>query len=808
MLKHYILTSWRNIVRNKFYSIILTLGLAVGIASSLLLWMYTWHELSYDNFHEKKERIYLVAAESKKGTEEDRGGWTTPPTGPALEQYFPEIETFTRVCTWFDEVVVTREDKKYVEDNLKAADSTVFKVFTIPFIAGDPQTALKEPNSIVITQSTARKYFGDQDPLGQTLHFDHFFSACKVTGVVEDYPDNSHYDFNMLLSLSSLSTIHFDFNHWANHTFATYIVLNPEVRAKTVEARMPQFIKHNLDPFLIRRYQKSYDEMYREGDYYNLALVPLKDVHLSTLLYENQEGKKLLVYALGAIGLIIIVLVCINYTNLATVLSLGRAREAGIRKVTGSRSDLLFKQFLTESVIIAFIGLFIGIGLVEFCLPFFNMLTKQSLQLNYLNPLIAGTLILFTLGLGLLSGFYPAITFASFNPVSALKGNAGIKGRRPWLRNGLVVFQFTVCIIMIVSTLVVYKQLTFMTGKNLGFAKDQVVVIRRPEGLKENKIVFKNELLKQTGIQSVSYTETKPGGEFNGHGQHLQGTPSTEMPVIYPFIADADILETLDLEIVEGTGFKGLNTKRPKAILNEAAVKQLGLHQALTAKIDIGTMGRQEVDIIGVVKDFHFKSFHHAVEPLVFYSLDVEHDPQHRVSYALVKINGQHVVSTLKYIEGQWKKFAGNYPFEYSFLNDDFNALFEREARMARVYTLFSVICIAIACLGLLGLISFFANRRSKEISIRKIVGASLADIALMLSGDFVKLLFIAIVTGSVCAWYLMSFWMEKFVYRTEVSWWIFAVAGGSVLVVSLLTVSWHLYRAGSRNPVETLKYE
>lgn len=809
MLKHFILISWRNILRNKFYSILLTLGLALGIASSLMLGMYTWHELTYDDFHDKKERIFLVGVDSKEGTEEWRGGSTTPPTGPALAQYFPEIENFTRLAFWFDDVVVSKNDQKFIENSIVGADSSVFKVFTIPFISGNPETALREPNSIVITKEIAHKYFGDQDPLGQTLHFDHFFADCKITGVVEDYPNNSHFDFGILLSLSSFSSIHFDFtNSWGNHTFSTYILLEQNAHAGDVESRMHQFVKKQLDPYLIQRYKKSYDELYKEGDHYNLFLEPLKQIHLSTLIHDNQEGKSTLVYALGLIGFIIMILVCINYTNLATVLSFSRAREVGIRKASGSRSDALFKQFLTESVLITFAGLFLGLGLMEIFMPFFNNLTKQSLNLNYFDPAIATGLIVFTLFIGLLSGFYPALTFASFNPINALKGNTGVSGNRQWLRNSLVIFQFTICIIMIISTIVVYKQLSYMTNKNVGFAKDQVLVLKRAEGLKDNKKVFKNELLKTSGILSASYTQTTPGRNFNGHGQHISGRPSDEIHVIHPFMADEDIFETLGLELVLGNSFKGQNSKLPKAILNETAVNHTGLEKPLENKIDRGTMGVQEVDIIGVVRDFHFKSFHHQVEPLVMLPLDVENDPNHNATFLLVKINGKNIQATLQHIEEQWKKFAGNYPFEYSFMDDDFRKLFEREQTMAQVYTIFSVISIAIACLGLLGLTSFFVNKRTKEIGIRKIVGATITSITILLSRQFTKWILISILIGSSVAWYVMQLWLRNFAFQTEMSWWIFAVAGGFTLFIAMLTVSWHLYRAASVNPVETLRYE
>src|SRR5688572_20182626 len=532
MFRHYLLVSWRNILRNKFYTIILVAGLAVGIASSLLLGIYTWNELTYDSFHEKKERIFLVCVREKEGENESEGGWTTPPTGPALKEFFLEIEASVRLCLWLEDVLVANGDKKHAE-NIIGADSTVFQVFTLPFIAGDPQSALKEPNSVVITEKIAKKYFGDQNPVGQTLHFEHFFSECKVTGVMKDLPSNSHVAMDILLSLSSFKNIKFDFNNWRNHTFSTYVLLDEKSKPEVIESRLPQFVQKNLDPYLIQQYQKSYTEMYQHGNLYRLFLMPLKDVHLSTMLFDNREGKRTLTYALVAIGLIIIIMVSINHTNLATVLTFSRAKEVGIRKVTGGRSAYLFQQFMVESVLTVFIGLFVAVGLVEIMLPSFNMLTQQQLTLDYSNPWLIISVFAFAIMLGVLSGIYPAITFSTFSPITALKGNTFIKGN-PWFRNSLVIFQFTVCIVMIVSTVVVYRQLEFMTNKSLGFDKDQVLVIKRSYALKDNKAAFKNELLKHSGIVTASYSKTTPARDFDGHGQHFAGTPPDRVETIFP----------------------------------------------------------------------------------------------------------------------------------------------------------------------------------------------------------------------------------------------------------------------------------
>lgn len=805
MLKHYFMTSWRNILRNKFYSLILILGLSVGISTALLLGIYSWHELTYDNFHERKDRIFLVGVYQKERTQETTSGWTTPPTGPALQEYFPEIESMTRLCFWFSDVLVARKDQQHVEDKIIAADSTVFNVFTIPFIAGDPKTALTEPNAIVITRSTAEKYFKDEDALGQTLYFEHFFHECKVTGIVEDYPSNSHFDFDFLLSLASFKNVNFNFeNSWENHTFSTYVVLKENASKEEIENRLAKFTKASLSPYLEKTYNKSFDDLYNGNNQYKLFLTPLSEIHLSTLIFENREGKRALTYALVFLALTITVLICINYTNLASVLSLSRRKEVGIRKTSGSKNSMVFRQFIVESTLIALISLIISMGIIEIALPFFNVLTGQNLSLNYRDPYLIGGMILFAILVGFLSGFYPALTLSRFNPVQALKGNTNIE-QRSWLRNGLVVFQFTICIMMIVSTLVVFKQLDFMTSTNVGFTKDQVLVIKRPGGLHDNRQVFKNELLKNKDVFSVSYTGTTPGRHFDGHGQHFEGDSPELWYTIYPLLADEDILETLDLKIVQGTTFKEKSTGKPRAILNEAAVKASLLENPLEEKFDGGTLGKQPVEIIGVVKDFNFKSFYHTIEPLVIYTMDSTSD---KAAYILVKVNGKNISQTVASIESTWKKLSDNYLFEYSFLDQDFARLFEREQTTAKVYTIFSFIAIFIACLGLLGLASYFTNKRTKEIGIRKISGASVSQIALLLSKDFTKLIVVSIVIGSAASWYFMQQWLHNFAYKTDMSWWIFAAAAALVIMIAFITISWHMFTAATRNPVDALRYE
>lgn len=807
MFKHYFIIAWRNIVHHKFYSLILVIGLALGIATSVLLGMYTLHELSYDSFHEKKDRTYLVSVNQKEGTNEEKSGWTTSPTGPALQAYFPQIESMARLCLWFDDVIVKYGDVQLAEKKLVAADSSIFNVFTIPFIAGDPKTALKEPNSIVITQAAAKRYFKDEDPIGKTMQFEHFFHECIVTGVVEDYPDDSHFDFEMILSLSSLHKIKFDFtDSWENHTFITYITLHENSSAKDVEAKLDAFVKTNLDPYLTKKYHRSFDQIYSEGNYYKLYLTPLADVHLSTLVFENREGKEKLIYALMFLAVTILVLVCINYTNLASVLSFSRSKEAALRKVAGSGRTSLFLQFTVESVLIAMVGLIVGLGVIEVALPVFNQLTSQHLSIDYTDPKLMAILIGFTLVVGIISGLYPAFTLASGSPIDGLKSKTQHHSHRSVFRNVLVVFQFSICMVMIVSTLVVYRQLNFMMNTDPGFAMDQILVINRPGGLGDNRMAFKHEVLKNTDVAAVSFSETTPGRHYNGQGQHLKGDTPENFSTIYPMLADEDILKVLNLKIVAGKDFSEDKRTGLRAVINEATTKSLFIEKPLEAIIDGGTMGPTDIPVIGVVKDFHFKSFHHAIEPMIFYVIDPA--KSYQPNHILVRVNTSNLKTVLPKIEKTWKALSSNYPFEYSFLDKDFQSLFERENITAKVYTVFCAISIAIACLGLLGLSSFFAEKRTKEIGIRKIVGASASNIALLLSKDFGKLLIISIILGSAVAWYLTMEWLDTFVYKTDLTWWVFVCAGVVIFLLAAVTVAWHLLMAANKNPVEVLKQE
>ena len=806
MIQHYFTIAWRNLIRNKFYSFINIAGFAVGIGSALLLGKYSWHEMHYDDFHEKKDRIHLVGVEGKSNGEEWVGGWTTPPLGPALNDYFSEVESYTRLCLWFDEVLTRYEDKKFIETGVIGADSSIFEVFSIDFKQGDPATALKEPNSIVITTAAAEKYFGEQDPVGKSLKFNHFFDECVVTGVVENYPDNSHFDFEILLSLSTLRKIDFDFQHWQNHTFITYVLLHENVKPARLQDKFDQFLQDRLEPYLVQKYQKNYAEMYQAGYYYRLFLEPLDDVHLGTLVFENREGKRLQTHAIGIIGLVILILASINYVNLSTAISTNRAKEIGIRKTIGSGRKALIGQFLAESIVTVAMGMVLGFLLLHLILPVFNNLVDGKLTFNYTEPVTLLSLLVFALLIGLLGGLYPAIVYASFKPISIF-GVAARSGPGKFsLRNGLVVFQFTICIILITSTLLIFKQLKFMQQKNLGFDKEHVVVIKRPWLLDGNQEVFKQELLRNQHIKNVSFTNTTPGRHFDGHGQHFQGDPQSESYTIFPLVADVDILLTLDLEVIKGKGFDLAYPDQKIALLNEAAASQFKSNDPLDQVIDKGTLGSEFYPVAGIVRDFHFNSFRHSVKPLVIYPID--NLKSNMLNYILVKIDGTEMQNAISEIEADWKKFSNQDPFDYSFLDQDFHQLFIREETNAKVYTFFSVVSIFIACLGILGLISYFTLKKKKEVGIRKIAGASTLQVVVLLSKNLTKWVAFAFLLSIPAAWYLINEWLKNFAFQTEFKWWIFGLAGIGVLLIALLTISFQTLKAALANPVEALRNE
>ncbi len=810
MIRNYITSAFRFFLRNKGFTVINIIGLALGIACTVLIFLYVYDEMRFDRYHEHWRRIYMVCTEGKMEGIDWKTGWTTPPMGPNMENDFPEIEYMTRLCLWYMEFVFKYEKKLFVENYVVGTDSTVFDIFTIPFIQGDPKTALNRPNTAVITESTAKKYFGDEDPIGKVIYDEGYLGSLEITGIVEDQPVNSHFYFDIMFSIISIDPTHEE--NWFNHTFQTYLLLPEKYDPEKLESKFDEFIYRHIGPVIEREYGISIDEMYDMGYYYRYWLLPLKEVHLSQMVNE-QHGTKTFIYILSVIGLFILLIACINYMNLSTAMASIRSKEVGIRKILGSTRSQITQQYVGESVMLSLVALCLGMLLVEFSIPYFNAFTGKQIGINYFsNMLIIPGLLLFAILTGILSGFYPSIVLASSKPVIVLKGimSETTQKGKSWLRNILVVFQFTVCIIILIGTIIVTKQLLYMQNKNPGLDSEQVLVLHRTGGLWQKPQTFKQELLINPSIQRVAFAYNTPARHHNPNGHHLYGNPDHLNHTIHVAWGDMDYISALGLEIIRGRDFNpDMSTDYYASIINESAVDFLELEDPLSARFDIvpwPAIDSIDYNIIGVVKDFHFQSLHHEIEQWILYPL--REDIAWYASYIMIRMNTESFQSTLRFIKDKWDEFTGEYPFEYSFLNQDFDNMYQKEMKARKMFTIFSIFAMIIACMGLLGLASFTANQKTKEIGIRKAMGSKAFEIQMLLSKQFSKWILVAVIFAWSIAWYLMSRWLENFAYRIDMPWWVFIVSGLFALLLALLTVSYNTFHAAGKNPVDALRYE
>jgi putative ABC transport system permease protein len=809
MFRNYLLSAFRFFLRNKGFTVINIIGLALGIACTVLIFLYVYDEMRFDRYHENWKRIYMVCVDGNMEGDPWKSGWTTPPMAFNMKNNFPEIENVTRLCLWHVNWVFKYNEKQFVGSRAIGADSTVFDIFTIPFILGDPATALNRPNTMVLTESTARKYFGDENPIGKII-INEDGDNYEITGVVEGQPVNSHFYFDMMYSIITMSDAHSE--SWFSHEFQTYLLLPERYDFRKLENKFDDFVIRYVGPYIEQTSGISIGEFQEMGYWYHYWLLPLKDVHLSQMI-DEQYGTKTFIYILSFIGIFILLIACINYMNLATALAANRSKEVGIRKMVGSSKNNLIKQYLGESVILCLLALCFGMLFVELSIPYFNEFTGKDIAINYLgSPLIIPGLILFALLLGIMAGFYPSILLSTFKPVTILKGMASDKssGSKSCLRNILVVFQFTICIIIIFGTIIVTRQLWFMQNKELGLESEQVLVLHRANGLGQKQQAFKQELLKNPSIINVTCSYNTPARHHNPEGHHVRGNPEYLEHTLHVACGDADFVKTLGLEIIKGRNFDpNKPTDKYSTIINESAVRFMELENPFSTSFDYSpepAVDSVDYHIIGVVKDFHFKSLHHEIEPWILYPLS--EDIWWYAYFVMIKINTENIQSTLKFIKDKWDEFTDEFPYQYSFLDEDFDSLYQKEKKARKMFTVFAVFTIIIACLGLLGLASFTANQRTKEIGIRKAMGSTTLKIQLLLSGQFSKLVFISIIIALPVAFYLMSNWLKDFAYRIDMPWWIFIVTPIVVLSLALLTISSVVLSAANRNPVDTLRYE
>jgi putative ABC transport system permease protein len=795
MLKNYLIVAIRNLRKYRVYSFINIFGLAVGIACCLFIFLFIQNELNYDHFHADGNRIYRLLRGSPDEGESRGTPATSGPYAPSLLNDFPgDIQETVRVMHLGSGVLITIEDQTFMEKNSMLADSNFFQFFSFPLEVGDPKTVLSDPNSIVLSRAAARKYFGNADPIGKLLNFDGD-GLFRVTGIMAPFPGNSHINPDMLVPVALVKNQAW-FNEWWNNSMATYVKLAPQTDPQQLKARLPDF----MDKYMGEDFQKI-------GQPTALKLQPLANIYFDNeTQWDNAaHGDKKVVYIFTAVALFILVIACINFMNLSTARSMGRAKEVGLRKVMGAYKVHLVSQFLSESIVLSCISLVLALGLVAALLPAFNALVEKDLPIPYGALGMVVLLLGIALLVGLFAGSYPAFFLSSFQPVTVLKGRFKASPQSAWLRKGLVVLQFSISIMLIIGTFIIIKQMEFTRQKKLGYDKEHVVLVRiNNNGIYQNRERFKTMLRQEPDIADVSAMSGEPGGFHDNFSVDVQGRKEEEWKFRTVF-TDFDYIQTLGMQLVAGRNFSrefGTDTTQA-AIVNETAVRRLGWtnEEALGKNITITMRENTPRRIVGVVQDFHYSSLKEKIEPVVIV-------PAQDNRVLAVKIKPGDLPQTIRKIENAWLTVAPQYPFEYTFLDQVYDELYKSEQKQMAVFSVFAGVAICIACLGLFGLAAFTAEQRTKEIGVRKVLGADVAGIVLLLSKDFVKLVLIALLIASPLAWYAMNKWLEDFTYRITIQPGTFILAGICAIIIALLTVSYHAIKTAYTNPVKTLRSE
>ena len=807
MLKNYFKVAIRNLWRSKGFSFINIFGLAIGITVCLLLMLFVIDELSYDKFNKKADRIYRVDGDIKFGGTHFILAVAPDPMGPTLKKDYPQVEQYVRFRDRGG-FRVKKGNENLQENKVIHVDSTLFDVFTLPMISGDPATALVDPKSVVITEKIAKKYFNSTDVVGKVLVINDT-NNYKITAVIKNVPAQSHFNFDFFVSMSSIDESRQ--NNWLSNNFNTYILLKKDIDPAVFVNQMEAMVNKNVGEQAQKYLNISLADFKKQGNFDNYSLMPLTKIHLhSDKVGEmGANGNLQYVYIFSAIGIFILLIACINFMNLSTAHSSNRSKEVGVRKVLGSVKKNLITQFLTESILISFIALVFAVAFAALLLPYFNRLAGKEIELGLFSKgWLIPSLLLLVLIVGLLAGSYPAFYLSSFQPVSVLKGKLATGFKSGWFRNSLVVFQFAISIILIIGTVVIYNQLQFIRSKNLGFDREHVLVIKNTYSLGDQAKSFKNELLNIPGIQQVTMTGYLPTGDYRNDSPLFPDATLDQKKAVsmQNWYVDENYIPTLQMQMVKGRNFSSeMLTDSSAIIINESAAKLLNFDDPLNKTLyyitSLKEKSLKEYHIIGVLKDFNFNSLHQMVSPLaLFYS-------EEKGSLAM-RIKTTNISSLIAQVENKWKRMVPGQPFNYSFMDDDFNKIYNNEQRVGKIAMTFSILAILIACLGLFGLVTYAAEQRIKEIGIRKVLGASVPNIVGMLSKDFLKLVIIAAVIAFPVAWWGMNKWLQDFAYRIHISWWIFIAAALVALLIALVTISFKAIRAAVANPVKNLRTE
>ena len=808
MIKNYLKIAFRNLWKNKGFSAINIAGLAIGLATCLLMLFYVTDELSYDKFNDKAGRIYRVDGDIQFGGNHFVLAVAPDPMGPTLKKDFPQVEQYVRF-RGYGGLLVKKGNANINEDRVIYADSTLFDVFTLPMIQGDPKTALTEPNSVVITETTAKKYFNSIDVVGKNLVINDT-ANFKITGVIKDVPSQSHFNFDFFVSLSSNDESRQ--NNWVSNNFNTYIVLKKGADPKKLESQFDAMVIKYVGPQVKQLMNIDMETFAKSGNFDTYHLTPLTSIHLhSNKTAElGPNGSIVFVYIFSFVAILILLIACVNFMNLSTARSSNRAKEVGVRKVLGSLKKSLVAQFLTESILISFIALILAIGIAWLLLPYFNQLSGKELGRNvFANPWLFPSLIALMLVVGVIAGSYPAFYLSAFNPVEVLKGKVSKGFKSSWLRNGLVIFQFFISIMLIVGTIVIYNQLKFIQSKYLGYNRNQVLIIKNTHSLGNNAKVFKDEILQMAGVQNATMTGFLPTSDWRNDSPIFPDATLDQKKAVsvQVWAVDENYIPTLDMKMVRGRNFsRDFKTDSLGIIINESAAKLLGFSDPVNKQVYYLNNFNNGKDvtayhILGIVKDFNFNSLREQVTPLAL----VYREQNGSISF---RINTSNMPGLVANIENKWKLMAPSQPFTYSFMDDDFNNTYKSEQQTGKIFISFAIFAIFIACLGLFGLVTYAAEQRTKEIGIRKVLGASVSGIVSMLSKDFLKLIMVAMLIAFPLAWWAMHTWLQHFAYRISITGWVFVIAGGIALLIALLTVSVQAIRAAVANPVNNLRTE
>lgn len=819
MLRNYLTIAWRNLVKQRFYTFINVFGLAIGIASCLIIVLFVGYELSYDKYHEKAERIYRVNGEIKFGSNHYRLAVASAPFGEAIAAEFPEIETYVRFRERGSFLVKAKEaDTNIKEEYVIYADSTFFQVFSAPLLEGDPKSALSHSNSIAISETTAKKYFPGQSAVGQTLILDNDL-LCKVTAVFRDMPGNGHFKFDILISMTGLDEA--KSTNFLSNNFNTYLLLKPGARPETVMAKMPAFLEKHFGPQIVAVLGNDFtlDKFRNTGNILEYTLMPVTDIHLHSDRTAElaANGDITYVYLFSAIAIFILVIACINFMNLSTARSANRAKEVGVRKVMGSLRVHLVRQFLTESIIVCAASFVLAVAIAYVALPMFNTLSQKSLAIPFGSPVFYTCLLAGAGVIGLLSGVYPSIFLSAFKPVDVLKGKIARGMKSGMIRSSLVVFQFTISILLVIGTLTVEKQLSYIQNKKIGFEKDQVLIIKDAYALGDRTKSFMDEVRQLSYVSSVTMSGFLPvSGTWRSDNTYWpEGKQPTQenMVGLQTWRVDHDYLKTFQMKILQGRFFSEEFLSDSSAIiLNESAVQKFNLGSdplgkrisTFTENSPDGTPDPASIgsfEVIGVVEDFHFESLKQHITPLAFFL-------RKSTGSIALRFQSKDTREVISGVENIWKSIASDQPFQYSFLDEDFGRMYAGEQRLGKIFVIFAGLAILIACLGLFALTSFTAEQRTKEIGIRKVLGASVSSIVVLLSTEFGKLILIALVLATPLAWYGVQKWLEAYTYKVEIGIAVYALAGLLSLGIAWLTMSFQSIKAASSNPVKALRNE